>query len=368
MTNITQEDIRTLPLPLPPLPEQRRIADVLDKADAIRRKRKDAIALSEELLRSAFLEVFGDPVTNPKGWEVKALAKLLSMPLRNGLSPASGGGHTASVLTLSAVTRGRFDGTAVKQGAFAIEPSDDVRLDERDLLICRGNGNLGTPASVLSLASHSSTGAVRFTLSLTASALVALETARDGGQLELVMTLTAYPFVITQYQGYAPGVGIQPTFDTYAFKAPKEQWLAVLKSVGYCDTLLTEVPLPTSGPEATAQGRQRLVQAVQARNDGGYAEAMRRCRIALDELKIAGFAGKAPADVARFLQDKAGTMSQAERFSALRLALQLYLSPTHHANAPDEHYTREDAELAIAMTAALLRLAPHWGTEPKEGD
>jgi hypothetical protein len=221
---------------------------------------------------------------------------------------------------------------------------------------------------VLSPASHSSTGSVRFTLSLATPALVALEAARDGGPLDLVMTLAAYPFVITQHQGYAPGVGIQPTFDSYAFKVPKEQWLALLNSVGYCDTLLTELRLPSSGPEATAQGRQRLVQAVQARNDGGYAEAMRRCRIALDELKAAGFAGKAPADVARFLQDKAGTMSQAERCSALRLALQLFLSPTHHANAPDEHYTREDAELAIAMTASLLRLAPQWGTEPKEGE
>jgi hypothetical protein len=110
------------------------------------------------------------------------------------------------------------------------------------------------------------------------------------------------------------------------------------------------------------------VQAVHARNDGSYAEAMRRCRIALDELKTAGFAGKSPADVARFLQDKAGTMSQHERLSALRLALQLFLSPTHHANAPEDHYTREDAELAIAMTAALLRLAPQWGPEPKEGE
>lgn len=57
-----------LAIPLPPLPEQRRIADILDKADAIRRKRREAIALTEELLRSAFLEMFGDPVTNPKGW------------------------------------------------------------------------------------------------------------------------------------------------------------------------------------------------------------------------------------------------------------------------------------------------------------
>ena len=66
----------SLPIPLPPLPEQRRIADILDKADAIRRKRKEAIALTEQLLRSTFLEMFGDPVTNPKGWPVKPLGEL----------------------------------------------------------------------------------------------------------------------------------------------------------------------------------------------------------------------------------------------------------------------------------------------------
>jgi type I restriction enzyme S subunit len=66
--NISQETIRTTKIRLPSLPEQRRIADILAKADAVRRKRKEAVALTEELLRSAFLEMFGDPVANPKGW------------------------------------------------------------------------------------------------------------------------------------------------------------------------------------------------------------------------------------------------------------------------------------------------------------
>lgn len=57
--NIRQ--IEELPVPLPPLPEQKRIAAILDKADAIRRKRQQAIRLTEELLRSTFLDMFGDP-------------------------------------------------------------------------------------------------------------------------------------------------------------------------------------------------------------------------------------------------------------------------------------------------------------------
>jgi len=68
--------IKNTPVPLPPLPEQKRIAAILDKADSIRRKRQEAVRLTEELLRSVFLDMFGDPVTNPKGWVNKQLDAL----------------------------------------------------------------------------------------------------------------------------------------------------------------------------------------------------------------------------------------------------------------------------------------------------
>ncbi len=71
----------------PPLDEQRRIADILDKADAIRRKRKQAIALTDQLLRSTFLEMFGDPVTNPKGWPVRRLGDVSILYSGNSLPP-----------------------------------------------------------------------------------------------------------------------------------------------------------------------------------------------------------------------------------------------------------------------------------------
>lgn len=65
--------LKELKIPLPPLEEQKRIAMILDKADAIRRKRQQAIQLVDDFLRSVFLDMFGDPVTNPKEWEVKCL-------------------------------------------------------------------------------------------------------------------------------------------------------------------------------------------------------------------------------------------------------------------------------------------------------
>ena len=65
--------IKEIPIPLPPLPEQKRIDAILDKADAIRRKRAESLRLADDFLKSAFLDMFGDPVTNPKGWEVVKL-------------------------------------------------------------------------------------------------------------------------------------------------------------------------------------------------------------------------------------------------------------------------------------------------------
>lgn len=67
------EQVGEIEIPLPPLAEQKRIAAILDKADAIRSKRQAAIKLAADFLRATFLDMFGDPVTNPKGWKVKKL-------------------------------------------------------------------------------------------------------------------------------------------------------------------------------------------------------------------------------------------------------------------------------------------------------
>lgn len=71
--------LEKIEIPLPPLPEQRRIAAILDKADDVRRKRQETIRLTEEFIRSVFLDMFGDPVTNPKGWRVGTLGDYSDM-------------------------------------------------------------------------------------------------------------------------------------------------------------------------------------------------------------------------------------------------------------------------------------------------
>ena len=66
--NISSGILRAIPIPLPPLPEQRRIAAILDQAETLRTQRRAALAQLDELTQSLFLDMFGDPVTNPKGW------------------------------------------------------------------------------------------------------------------------------------------------------------------------------------------------------------------------------------------------------------------------------------------------------------
>jgi len=63
---------------IPPLIEQRRIATVLDKADSICAKRQKALAYLDSLAQSVFIEMFGDPVTNPKNWRAVSFVDFFS--------------------------------------------------------------------------------------------------------------------------------------------------------------------------------------------------------------------------------------------------------------------------------------------------
>ena len=77
---------------LPPLPEQRRIAEVLDKAEALRAKRRAALAQLDSLTQSLFVDLFGDPATNPKGWP---LVRLGDQTKKIGSGSTPTGGETA---------------------------------------------------------------------------------------------------------------------------------------------------------------------------------------------------------------------------------------------------------------------------------
>jgi type I restriction enzyme S subunit len=70
---LTLAKIKRFEIPLPPLAEQRRIAEVLDKAEALRAKRRAALAQLDSLTQSLFLDLFGDPITNQKGFPISRM-------------------------------------------------------------------------------------------------------------------------------------------------------------------------------------------------------------------------------------------------------------------------------------------------------
>ena len=132
---------RRIPIPLPPLDVQKKIAAVLDKADELRRLRQQAIAKLDDLAQSVFLDMFGDPVTNPKGWEVVPLG-LVVPSIENGHSPVCADGPRRNgwgVLKLSAVTGGKFRQTENKAllDDVTVNVSNEVHVD--DLLMTRKN-------------------------------------------------------------------------------------------------------------------------------------------------------------------------------------------------------------------------------------
>ncbi|MEI1278943.1 restriction endonuclease subunit S [Leptospira venezuelensis] len=76
---ISKKEVEKIAIPLPPLSKQIQIAEILSQAETLIAKRKESIRLLDELVKSQFLEMFGDPVKNEKGWEVKRLGEVLKI-------------------------------------------------------------------------------------------------------------------------------------------------------------------------------------------------------------------------------------------------------------------------------------------------
>ena len=75
--NFGPSHLKQISLPLPPIPIQKRIAEILDAADALKRKDQELLKKYDELAQAIFIDMFGDPVRNEKGWEVKKLGDVV---------------------------------------------------------------------------------------------------------------------------------------------------------------------------------------------------------------------------------------------------------------------------------------------------
>ncbi|MBK1623499.1 restriction endonuclease subunit S [Afifella marina] len=135
---VTDRIVKASEIPLPPLDEQRRIAAILDKADALRRKRRQALELLDGLTQSIFLEMFGERLAGSQvalgevieridsGWSPKCLGRPARAP-------------EAGILKLSSVTSGSFrpEENKALPGDLSARPQDQVGREE--VLLCRKN-------------------------------------------------------------------------------------------------------------------------------------------------------------------------------------------------------------------------------------
>lgn len=138
--SIRTSEIANIDLVLPPLSEQKRIAAILDQADAIRRKRQDAIELVDTFLRSVFLKMFGDPVTNPMGWD-EALLEDVSV-INSGVTKGKLYKDSTLVdvpyMRVANVQDGWIDMSDVKTIAVSYADIERYLLMKGDLLLTEG--------------------------------------------------------------------------------------------------------------------------------------------------------------------------------------------------------------------------------------
>lgn len=133
-------------IPLPPLPEQKRIAAILDTADAMRAKRRESLAQLDVLLQSTFLDMFGNPVTNPKEWKVVKFQSIGSSRLGKMLDKGKQIGNSQfPYLANFNVQWGRFELSDLRYMDFSEDDREEFSLKAGDILICEG-GEVGRTA------------------------------------------------------------------------------------------------------------------------------------------------------------------------------------------------------------------------------
>ncbi len=136
---VSKAIVSRVEIPLPPIDQQKRIAAILDKAEELRRLRRQSIEHLDVLTRSIFIEMFGDPVTNPKGWNIVTIRDLLESA-SYGTSEKAGSEGTFPILRMGNLTySGEIDFTDLK--FINLKASEEERYSVRsgDILFNRTN-------------------------------------------------------------------------------------------------------------------------------------------------------------------------------------------------------------------------------------
>jgi type I restriction enzyme S subunit len=140
--NVSVNELKNFEVNVPDFQTQNKIVAILDKANALVQKRQQVIDLLDELLRSQFLEMFGNPVVNPKGWETIQFSNLGDF--KNGLnySQSDSGFNVFCLGVGDFKSKSRITpADSLSSISLSSLPSEDYFLKKGDLVFVRSNGN-----------------------------------------------------------------------------------------------------------------------------------------------------------------------------------------------------------------------------------
>ena len=251
---ITRTSLRHVRIPLPPIEEQRRIAAVLDAADALRAKRREALAKLDTLTQAIFIDMFGSPGDNPRGWPVSPLIELVDpeRPITYGiLKPGDDIPDGVPYVRVVDMAGGRVLGSGLRRTTHEIAHQyRRSTLAEGDLLLSI-RGHVGRMAQVR-------------------GELAGANITQDTARLAIV--------------------GAQPTYVLACLQAEESQrWMAnftkgaAVRGINLTDVKKLPVPVPPaelqrafSERAARAAAQAGLCGKAQARLDGLFASLQQR--------------------------------------------------------------------------------------------
>jgi len=141
---LNKSNFSKVKMPLPALSEQRRIVEILDQADALRKKRAEADAKAARILPALFYKMFGDPATNPRNWNIKSLGQVIRGKPQYGAN-ASAVEWLEGMPRYVRITDITQDGRLLKSGVVTLDLEDwePYRLVPGDLLFARSGNTVG---------------------------------------------------------------------------------------------------------------------------------------------------------------------------------------------------------------------------------
>ena len=151
ISNLSLSQLGELRVPLPSLEEQRRIAAILDQAETLRTQRRTALALLDSLTQSLFLDMFGDPVVNSKGWPFTRLDQLVRRDdsINYGVvQPGDALDEGVPLVRVGDVVDGNFDPAALKRIDATIEQGYKRSRLRGDEILVTCVGSIGVVALV----------------------------------------------------------------------------------------------------------------------------------------------------------------------------------------------------------------------------